>query len=88
MNQISDNAGFETVIKPCPNLQHFQAAYRLTCDQTEAGIIFRLARVESDHPTGVQWSIPVKILHNSAFVKVFEDGAFKWVSLANGVINP
>lgn len=88
MHEIAYNGGFKTTIKPCPNLQHLQATYGLACYQAETGIVLRLVRMDDHHPTGVQWSIPIKVLNECALVKVFDDGAFKWVSLAAGVINP
>jgi len=88
MHKIAHNGGFETTIQPIPHLQHLQATYGLAGYQTEAGIVLRLVRMEGYHPTGVQWSLPIKILNNRAFVKILNNGAFKWVRLADGIINP
>ena len=88
MHEIAHNEGFETTIKPCPNLQHLQATYGLTCYQTETGVVLRLVRMDNNHPTGVHWSIPIKVLNECALVKVFDDDSFKWVRLAACIINP
>lgn len=88
MHEIPYNGGFETTIQPSPHLQHLQATYGLAGYQAEAGIVLRLVRMKDYHPAGVQWSLPIKVLDDCAFVKVLEDGAFKWVRLADGVVNP
>ena len=88
MDHIPDDACFETFMRKMMDAQHLQAAYWLSCHQTQGGIVFRLVRVGGDDPASIQRSTPVQIGNQSALIKVLDDGTLKFIGGSDDVIDP
>ena len=88
MNEIAHNAGLETLGEAGTDTQHLQTTYRLTCHQTESGIVLGLSRVGDNHPARVKWTLPVQFGYYCALVQVSNDGTLEWVGTPDGVVDP
>ena len=88
MDQISDDASFKPMVYTVDYLKHLKPTYRLTCNQGERSIILRLEGVNSDHPTCIEWCLPIEIGDQSALIQVLDDGTLKWEGLTYGILRP
>lgn len=88
MNEIPYNACLETLGEASTDAQHLQPTYRLTCYQTERSIILGLARVDSNHPTCIEWALPVQLGDHCALKQISNDGTLEWVGTPNAIIDP
>lgn len=88
MNEIPYNACLETLGEASTDAQHLQPTYRLTCYQTERSIILGLARVDSNHPTCIEWALPVQLGSHCALIQISNDGTFEWVGTTDAIIEP
>ena len=86
MDYVPYNDGPASMAKLRENAKHLKATYWFTCHQTEGSIVLRFARVDSNHPTGVEWEVPIQVGDNSIPVQVLDDGTLEFVCLADKVI--
>lgn len=88
MDEIAHNASLETLGEASTDTQHLQPTYRLACHQTERSIILGLARVDSNHPTCIEWTFPIQPRYFCALIQVSNDGTLKWVGTPDAIIDP
>lgn len=88
MHDIPNNARTKTFRYAITDPQHLQPTYRLTCHQTERSIILGLARVDSNHPTCIEWTLPVQLGGHCALIQISNDGTLEWVGAPDAIIDP
>ena len=88
MAEVTYDAGFESFTGSGPDTKHLNTTYRLTCYQGDHAVIFRLSRMDSNHPGRIQWTIPVKVGYQCAMIEVSDDGSLEWIGTPDGVVDP
>ena len=86
MNDVPDNAGLETFTYCRADAQHLKATYGFTCHETDGRIVLSFVRANSQDPTGVEWSVPIKECYEGILIKVLDDGTLKFIGLPNNVV--
>ena len=86
MNDVPDNAGLETFTYCRADAQHLKATYGFTCHETDGRIVLSFVRANSQDPTGVEWSVPMKEGYECILIKVLDDGTLKFVGLPDNVV--
>lgn len=88
MNDVPDNAGLETFTYCRADAQHLKATYGFTFHETDGRIVLSFVRANSQDPTGVEWSVPIKECYEGILIKVLDDGTLKFIGSSNDVIDP
>ena len=87
MDHIPDNTSTKTFRYSVADAKHLKATYGLTCYQAKTCIILRFVRMDSYHPTGIQWCLPIEVAHQGATIQVLNDGTLELIGSSDGEIH-